>query len=202
MLNQKISKICQSEIVSWSDQTYVSLSMDGQYTKLVYCDEEVFLQFKEKSKADYCRAWKAFKTFSDGHNFEQDYPSEDLLIKYFKHMREKYSTSTIWTNYSYINSILKRKYGVQLQTMPRITLTLKGFEEDVKTKAAIFEDEVYFVFLDMKITGMYRRREYSAIFHFRYYLVPKFRYSLPASYVVSNLQAILICVKYRIYWAS
>ena len=50
--------------------------------------------------------------------------------------------SLIWTHYSYINSVMKRKYGWKLQTLPRITMTIKGFKEDTKHKAAIFEEEV------------------------------------------------------------
>ena len=52
------------------------------------------------------------------------------------------ATSLIWTHYSYINSVMKRKYGWKLQTLPRITMTIKGFKEDTKHKAAIFEEEV------------------------------------------------------------
>ncbi len=37
---------------------------------------------------------------------------------------------------------MKRKYGWKLQTLPRITMTMKGFEEGIKHKAAIFEEEV------------------------------------------------------------
>ena len=44
------------------------------------------------------------------------------------------ATSSIWTHYYYINSVMKRKYGWKLQTLPRIIMTMKGFEENQKTR--------------------------------------------------------------------
>ena len=40
-----------------------------------------------------------------------------------------------------MNSILKRKYGFKLQSYPRVTMLIQGFEVDVKNEAAIFEDD-------------------------------------------------------------
>jgi hypothetical protein len=39
-----------------------------------------------------------------------------------------------------LNSIFKRKYNTKLQELPRLTLLIKGFDQDVKQKAAIFND--------------------------------------------------------------
>jgi hypothetical protein len=44
--------------------------------------------------------------------------------------------SSVWTLYSYLNSILKQKYGFKLQDLPRMTMFIKGFEEDTKKKAS------------------------------------------------------------------
>ena len=52
------------------------------------------------------------------------------------------ATSSILTHYNNMNSVMKRKYGWKLHTLPRITITMKGFEEGIKHKAAIFEEEV------------------------------------------------------------
>ncbi len=64
---------------------------------------------------------------------------------------KKAATSTMWTIYSYINSVLKRKYGVKLQSLPRVTMFTKGFEEDTKHKAAIFDEVVLKRFLTMEM---------------------------------------------------
>ncbi len=41
--------------------------------------------------------------------------------------------------YSYLNSIFERKYNAKLQELPRLTLLIKGFDQDVKQKPSIFE---------------------------------------------------------------
>ena len=76
--------------------------------------------------------------------FEDGHPEEEAIIVFFKHLRleKKMATSSIWTHYYYINSVMKRKYGSKLQTLSRITMTMKGFDEGIKHKAAIFEEEV------------------------------------------------------------
>jgi hypothetical protein len=41
-----------------------------------------------------------------------------------------------------VDCIFKRKYNARLQDLPRLTLLAKGFNDDVKQKAAIFDDAV------------------------------------------------------------
>ena len=110
----------------------------------ILSDASVFLQIKDGSRKAYKNAWEQLKEFSSNHKFEEDVPGEVLLLEFFKFLREKkqLATSSIWTNYSYINSILKHKYGFKLQSYPRVTMLIKGFDTDVKKKAAIFEEEV------------------------------------------------------------
>ena len=112
--------------------------------KKIYADDEVFAQIKDKSRKAYVKSWKDFKNFNIDFEFEDGHPEEEAIIVYFKHLRleKKMAMSSIWTHYYYINSVMKRKYGSKLQTLPRITMTMKGFEEDIKHKAAIFEEEV------------------------------------------------------------
>jgi hypothetical protein len=52
------------------------------------------------------------------------------------------ASSSLWTVNSCLNSIFKRKYNAKLQDLPRLTLLIKGFNDDVKQKAAIFDDAV------------------------------------------------------------
>ena len=42
--------------------------------------------------------------------------------------------------YSCINSMMKRKYNVKLQELPRLTMLIKGFDTDIKDKALIFDE--------------------------------------------------------------
>ena len=108
----------------------------------IVSEEEVFAQFKGDSLKAYKRCWLEFVEFSEGFDFEARPPGEEELSKYFKFLRfeKKVASSLLWTKYSYINSIMKRMYSVRLQEFPRLTLLIKGFSQDVKQKAAIFDD--------------------------------------------------------------
>lgn len=105
-------------------------------------DEDVFSQIKDKSKKDYAKLWMDFKLFSVTFNSEEGPPGEDIIIDFFKHLRlvKKSAFTSMWTSYSYLNSILKRKYNFQLQSLPRVKMLLQGYEIDIKKKAAIFDE--------------------------------------------------------------
>jgi hypothetical protein len=110
----------------------------------IVSDDDVFLQFtNESSRKQYKRKWSDFVEFCGNFDLEAGQPGEELLSKYFKYLRntKKMASSSLWTIYSCLNSIFKRKYSTKLQEMPRLTLLIKGFDKDVKQKAAIFDDK-------------------------------------------------------------
>ena len=104
--------------------------------KKIYADDEVFAKIKDKSRMAYVKSWQDFENLNIDFEFEDGHPEEEAIIVYFKHLRleKKTATSSIWTHYYYINSVMKRKYGWKLQTLPRIIMTMKGFEENQKTR--------------------------------------------------------------------
>ena len=106
----------------------------------ILSDENAVESIKEKSRSKYVKAWEAFKKYNEAVDFEICMPEEETFLNYFKHLRSdlQYSSSTIWTIYSMINSVCKGKYGKCLQKYPRITSLLKSFSDDVVKKAAIF----------------------------------------------------------------
>ena len=108
----------------------------------IISDEDVFSQIKDKSKKAYAKLWMDFKLFSVNFNTEEGPPGEDLIIDFFKHLRlvKKSASTSMWTFYSYLNSVLKRKYNFQLQSLPRVKMLLQGYETDIKKKAAIFDE--------------------------------------------------------------
>ena len=111
----------------------------------VVSDQDVFQQFTNaKSRKQYQRTWSQFVDFCGDFDFEAGQPGEELLSNYFKFLRfdKKMASTSLWTVYSSLNSIFKRKYNTKLQDLPRLTLLIKGFNDDVKTKAAIFDDAV------------------------------------------------------------
>jgi len=105
-------------------------------------DAEVFMQFTEKSKQQYSRIWADFRNFVTEVDFETGPPGEEAFTRYFNFLRlqKKYASSTLWTYYSCLNSMMKRKYNFKLQELPRLTMLLKGFDTDIKNKAPIFEE--------------------------------------------------------------
>ncbi len=105
-------------------------------------DAEVFMQFTEKSKQQYSRIWAHFRNFVTEVDFETGPPGEEAFTRYFNFLRlqKKYASSTLWTYYSCLNSIMKRKYNFKLQDLPRLTMLVKGFDTDIKNKAPIFEE--------------------------------------------------------------
>jgi integrase len=106
----------------------------------IVSDQDIFQQFTNaKSRKQYQRTWSQFVDFCGDFDFEAGQPGE-LLSNYFKFLRldRKMTSSSLWT----VSSIFKRKYNAKLQDLPRLTLLIKGFNDDVKQKAAIFDDAV------------------------------------------------------------
>ena len=106
-------------------------------------DEQVFAQIKEESRKQYRRIWSLFHEFiSSDVDLESGPPGEECLSKFFKHLREEknYASTSMWTFYSCLNSVMKRKYNVKLQELPRLTMLIKGFDTDIKGKAPIFDE--------------------------------------------------------------
>ena len=119
-------------------------------------DEEVFSQTKEESRKQYRRMWSLFREFTNA-DFESGPPGEESLTKFFKHLREEkhYASTSMWTFYSCLNSVMKRKYNVKLQELPRLTMVIKGFDTDVKRKAPIFNESQLKAFMLGKMESSY-----------------------------------------------
>ena len=98
----------------------------------VLSDEEAFESIQPKSRPIYMKAWEKMKSFESNrsnHDFEKDIPTEDILLRYFKHLRSTgTASSTLWTTYSLINAVIKAKYGERLQKYPRLTSLIKSFD--------------------------------------------------------------------------
>ena len=125
--------------------------------KKIFSDEEVFEQIKPASRKAYKKCWKEFKEINPEINFEEGRPGEEAIVIFFKHLRfeKKVATSSIWTLYSYLNSVMKRKYGFKLQDLPRVTMLIKGYEEDTKKKAAIFDEVLLKKFMCQEMPSAY-----------------------------------------------
>jgi hypothetical protein len=139
-LNVPVVDVVQEEVSSHcsSDQAMSNMAT-------IVSNEEIFTQFtNDVSRKQYKRTWLQFVEFCEDFDLEAGPPGEKLLIKYFKFLRfeKKVASSSLWTVYSCLNSIMKKKYSVRLQEIPGLSRLIKGFTltQEVKPKAAIFDD--------------------------------------------------------------
>ena len=117
--------------------------------KKIYTDKEAFSQIKDKNRKEYIKAWQELKDLYSRYKFEEDHPNEEAIISYFNHLRleKKMATSSIWTFYSYINSVTNSKYGWQLQSYPRITMVIKGYEMDTNGYHLVDKNHAKYCFI-------------------------------------------------------
>ena len=110
---------------------------------VILSDEDALLSVRQGSREKYKKMWQDFKAFFPDANFDVRRPNEEELREFFMHMRtvRGCASSTIWTNFSMVNSMCKGKYSFDLRTLPRIITLLKSFEGAPKKKAAIFTVE-------------------------------------------------------------
>ena len=101
--------------------------------------EEALSLLKEGYSPKVKKIWMDFVSFCEC-SFDDSAPKEDSFLKYFKFLREdkKLASSSLWSYYSLLNTVMKNRYNTPLQQYPRITTLLKSFS-DIKKKASIFE---------------------------------------------------------------
>ena len=107
-------------------------------------DEEATESINKKSTLVYKRAWLRFRNhFQCSDEFENRMPSEMEFSTYFRYLRQEklHSSSSLWTIFSMVNSICKRKYGIPLQTYPSLISLIKSYDVDIKKKANFFTKE-------------------------------------------------------------
>ena len=110
---------------------------------VILSDEEALFSIRQGSREKYRKTWLDFKAFFPEANFEERRPSEEEIREFFIHMRTERgcAASTIWTNFSMVNSLTKGKYSFDMRSLPRIVTLIKSFEGAPKKKAAIFTVE-------------------------------------------------------------
>ena len=89
----------------------------------IYDLQTALLSIKEKSRPAYKKSWEEFVCFFEiPEDLETRAPTESELIGYVQYLRQelKRKSSTIWTTYSELNSVVKGRYGVDLNTYHRL----------------------------------------------------------------------------------
>ena len=109
----------------------------------IFSLEEALLNVKDGSRGKYRKCWNDFTSFFPlkKDEFSLGMPCEEDFTSYFKHLREekKMASSSLWTYYSMLNSVVKGIYGKKLQTeFPRLTSFIKAYDTDIKKKHVLW----------------------------------------------------------------
>ena len=112
--------------------------------------------YPAKSKAVYQAAYTNFELFLKSEKkFEPNVaPDETSFLNYFRYLRnvKAWGASTIWSTYSRLNAVLKRRYGSSLKLYPGITDLLKSYEVGHRVKkASVFTPQQAFNIFDCLI---------------------------------------------------
>jgi len=102
----------------------------------------------------YKKVWNDFKDFmgdymGDVGALELRPPSEEEILNFVCHLRQKgMASSSLWTMYSIVNSIIKAKYSFSLKKYPSVTTALRSMDGDVKKKTKTFTKLEFDMFVE------------------------------------------------------
>ncbi len=99
--------------------------------------------YPAKSKEVYLKAYKNFELYlKSAKEFVPDVaPTQTQLLNYFHHLKTVHfwQATSIWSQYSRLNGVLKRRFNLSLKEFPNLTNLLKSYEVGQRvTKATVF----------------------------------------------------------------
>ena len=117
-----------------------AVSREGNWLSYVELMSE---SYPVKSKMVYLKAFKLFERFLKSKNQWQPntVPSDLQVLNYFYYLKNdlKYAPTTLWSTYARINAVMKRIYGVSLNSYSRVSDILKSYDSGhVVKQAGIF----------------------------------------------------------------
>jgi hypothetical protein len=94
--------------------------------------------YPSKSKSVYLAAYAKFEQYMKVQKqFEPNVvPDETCILNYFHHLKVdlKWASTSIWSQYSRINAVFKRRFRTSLKIYPSITDLLKLYEVGHRVK--------------------------------------------------------------------
>ena len=106
-----------------------------------------------KSKEVYLASYKKFELYLKSVNkfVPNSPPSEIMILNYFLHLKSTrfWAPTSIWSEYSRLNAVFKRKFRFSMKTMSNVSDLLKSFEvgHQVK-KSSVFTPQQVFYMLE------------------------------------------------------
>jgi hypothetical protein len=96
--------------------------------------------YPAKSKEIYLSAFRDFELFLKSENkfVLNVVPNETMLLNYFRYLKnvKKWAPTSIWSQYSHLNGVLKRRFRFSLKEFPSVTDLLKSYEVGHRVKKA------------------------------------------------------------------
>ncbi len=94
--------------------------------------------YPAKSKIVYLKAYSEFERYlKKEKEFKPNVlPSELSFLNYFYYLKhdKKWGATTIWSHYSRLNAVTKRKFGFSLNTLTSISDLLKSYSAGYRVK--------------------------------------------------------------------
>jgi hypothetical protein len=94
--------------------------------------------YPAKSKTLYLEAYSNFEQFlkREKQFVPNVVPTELSLLNYFSYLRKtkKWVATTLWSQYSRLNAVMKRKFGKSLNSIPNLTDLLKSYSASHRLK--------------------------------------------------------------------
>jgi hypothetical protein len=96
--------------------------------------------YPAKSKGVYLAAYRNFEIFLKAAKmFEPNVmPTEHMILNYFHHLKtiKRWGANTIWSTYSRLNGVFKRRFKTSFKEFPNLTNLLKSYEVGHRVKKA------------------------------------------------------------------
>jgi hypothetical protein len=117
--------------------------------------------YPAKSKEVYLAAYRDFELFlkSEKQFVLNAVPTETQLLNYFHYLKNKkaWVATSIWSQYSRLNGVLKRRFKLSLKEFPNVTNLLKSYEVGHRVKkASVFSpQQIEDMIVDPELTSRY-----------------------------------------------
>ena len=141
------------------DEMLVDIRVDNEThlneDQIIVQDEaERMVKATNKVEKMYERYQQLWREFCEFHEVEDEL-NDEMLKRFFTELKKKYAASTLWVIYSCVNAHFVEKYGIKLNTMPRLTKYLKLItSHHVTKKSKVFnKDAIHRVLMFAQESG-------------------------------------------------
>ena len=110
--------------------------MTSTSTFKIVDDVTALESIKEGSRAKHSKLWRDYvHQFGTSIDWEVERPKEKDVLGWVCYLRKdrKAASSSLWTYYSMLNTVVKSKYGFNLKTYVRVATLIKSYQVNLVT---------------------------------------------------------------------